>query len=41
MANVLKVVGISDRSDLSPVIVGYFSNLAEKWWWVGESPVTE
>lgn len=42
MANVFKVADMSDRSNLSSVIAGYSSNLAEKkkkWW--DMSPVTE
>lgn len=30
MANIFKVVDMSDRSNLSPVIAGSSSNLAEK-----------
>lgn len=40
MANVFKVVDMSDRSNLSPVIAGSSSNLAEKKD-EGVSPVTE
>lgn len=32
MAKVFKVADVSDRSDLSPVIAGYSSNLAKIGW---------
>lgn len=40
MANVFEAADVSDRSDLSPVIVGYLSNLAKKRMGV-EGPVTK
>lgn len=40
MAPVFKVADLSDRSNLSPVIVGYSSYLAKKGWGWGVGGVS-